>query len=125
MVPPLRVQTARIVTAPISSQTLSAGLARAEMSFHIILMLTRHSEATYGRATLFPACELSKSRGARTPVDTVVATDKAQSRSNYHDHVARNACASRLASELLWASRLQIRPSVAKSETCGACIVAY
>ena len=59
---------------PILSQMLPAGLARTGMLFYSVLMLTRHSKAWYVPATLFPAHELSKSRGARAPVDTVVAT---------------------------------------------------
>ena len=64
---------ARTVTVSMLSQMLSAGLARAGMIFYTILMLTRHSKAWDVPATLFPAHELSKSRGARAPVDTVVA----------------------------------------------------
>ena len=63
---------ARTVTVPILSQMLSAELARAGMIYYTILMLTRRSKARYVPATLFPAHELSKSRGARAPVDTVV-----------------------------------------------------
>ena len=66
---------ARTVTIPILSQMHSVGLARAGMLYYTILMPTRHSKAWYVPATFFPAHELSKSGGARAPVDTVVAIE--------------------------------------------------